>query len=170
TGGDDPDTEPFGEPTHPAARRIHPDRQRFETALLRALDQRREMPVLGICLGMQMMALAAGGRLNQHMPEDTPTHADHYDDRPHSLTRVCNGSVLWEAAPQGAGVVTSWHRQAVRDPGRLRIVARAPDGVIEAIDDPGRAFYLGVQWHPERTSDPGLGIELFRRLVAAASR
>jgi putative glutamine amidotransferase len=163
TGGDDPATERYGEPTHPAAKLVHPDRQRFEEALLAALDQAREKtkPVLGICLGMQMMALHRGGALHQHLPDVLPTAPEHQNDHQHAV----------EPAP-GAGLargtVASWHHQAVRDAGRMRVIASAPDGVIEAIDDPARAFYLGVQWHPERTSDPKLGQELFDRLVAAA--
>ena len=62
----------------------------------------------------------------------------------------------------------SSHHQAVRETGRLRVVAVADDGVIEAIDDPGRRFYLGVQWHPERTGDVSLGAGVFARLVEAA--
>ena len=63
----------------------------------------------------------------------------------------------------------SHHRQAVTDPGGLSIVARAADGVIEAVRDAGRPFYLGVQWHPERTRDERLGAGLFRELVGAAA-
>ena len=74
------------------------------------------------------------------------------------------------AAPQA--MVVSWHHQAVQDPGRLRVVAKAPDGVIEAIDDPDRPFYLGVQWHPERAtgaeaSATCLNQSLIARFVAA---
>ncbi len=62
----------------------------------------------------------------------------------------------------------SHHRQAVADPGALAILAHSDDGVIEAIGDPDRPFYLGVQWHPERTDDPVLGMDLFRHLVRGA--
>ncbi|MBL0927672.1 MAG: gamma-glutamyl-gamma-aminobutyrate hydrolase family protein [Phycisphaerales bacterium] len=167
TGGDDPATERYGEPTHPKAVRVHPDRQRFEEALLRALDElaaeRVDRPTLGICLGMQMMALHHGGRLNQHMPDDTPTHADHHQDRPHAVRLLVPDC----PAVREGGTVTSWHRQAVRDPGSMRTVAVAHDGVIEALDRPGRRFYAGVQWHPERTPSAPLGDEVFRRLIAA---
>lgn len=174
TGGDDPATERYGEPTHPAAKRVHPDRQRFEEALLGALDadeKARAKPVLGICLGMQMMALHAGGSLHQHLPESCATAAEHMDDRRHAIEPAPEaGGTRPAAAILGPGEVTSWHHQAVRAPGRLRVVARAPDGVIEAVDDPARPFYLGVQWHPERTPDPRLGDGLFRGLVHAATR
>ncbi|TVQ62255.1 MAG: gamma-glutamyl-gamma-aminobutyrate hydrolase family protein [Phycisphaerales bacterium] len=162
-GGDDPRTERYGEPTHPRANPVHPDRQAYEEALLRVLDEPAfaHKPVLGVCLGMQMMALHRGGSLVQHMPDEIPTHADHMDDRVHEI-EPCET----HAAVRG-GAITSWHRQCVRSAGSMRIVARAPDGVIEAIDDPARAFYVGVQWHPERTRDAALGDDVFRALVGA---
>lgn len=171
TGGDDPSTEPFGEPTHERAVRVHPQRQLFDTALLMALRQATDAPTLGICLGMQMMALTAGGSLNQHMPDDTPTHAQHAGNAVHAIRPVVVGGVgsVGSGGVIGEGRVTSHHRQAVRDPGRLRVIALAPDGIIEAVDDPGRAFFVGVQWHPERSEDGELGEGLFRRLVAAAA-
>lgn len=168
TGGDDPRTEPFGHPTHPKATPVAPQRQAFEIALLDELRRRPAAPVLGVCLGMQMMALHAGGTLNQYMPDDTPTVELHRHDAVHPITIVPA-----DAKAHGvlvAGQVTSHHRQAVRDAGSLRVVAVAPDGVIEAIDDPARAFYLGVQWHPERTAFEPLGNRLFRCLVEAARR
>lgn len=162
TGGDDPRTEPFGAPTHPKATPVHPQRQAFDTALLASLGQRPDVPTLGICLGMQMMALSAGGSLNQHMPDNVPTHGLHSGNALHTVRPVL------DVLP--TGTVTSHHRQAVESPGRLRVVATSPDGVIEAIDNPGARFYLGVQWHPERTVDPGLGVGILKRLVDAARR
>lgn len=161
TGGDDPRTEPFGSPTDPRATPLHPDRQAFEVALLQALQaQRPDTPVLGICLGMQLMALVAGGRLDQHMPATRPTADDHWE-KTHPIVPDAG----WEFGP---GEVLSRHRQAVDDAGRLQVVARAPDGVIEAVNDPQRRFYLGVQWHPERTTGATLGMAIFDRLVHAA--
>lgn len=169
TGGDDPRTEPFGKPTHAAAKPVHAARQAYETALLRALgEESPEKPVLGICLGMQMMALCAGGVLNQHLPDNWATHASHRS----STHRVvgCGGDGLAEGLRLPDGEVMSNHRQAVEDAGGLVVVARAEDGLIEGVGDPSRRFYLGVQWHPERTADEGLGLGLFERLVAAAAR
>jgi len=77
---------------------------------------------------------------------------------------------LVEAVESGlisSGSVHSRHRQAIVDAGRLKVIARAPDGVIEAVQDPARRFYLGVQWHPERTTNTELGSRIFERLVAA---
>jgi putative glutamine amidotransferase len=65
------------------------------------------------------------------------------------------------------GVVMSKHRQAVEDPGAMLVLAKSEDGVIEAVADPHRVFYLGVQWHPERTVSEAVGMGLFRKLLAA---
>ncbi len=160
SGGDDPDMRDWGEPTHPKADVIDPDRQRFERRILELLDERPAMPTLGICLGMQLMGLHAGGRLDQHLPDHLPTAHQHWNRTEHAI----EGDL-------GTGRVLSHHRQALTDAGRLRVVARAEDGVIEAVCDDDRPFYLGVQWHPERTEDPRFGRELFEALLeVAASR
>lgn len=191
TGGDDPVTEAFGEPTHPRARPIAPRRQAFELALLDAAAARPELPVLGICLGMQLMALHGGGRLDQFLPETLGSAATvHQDNRRHPIVMEVPDSVLWKTrhaahprkgsplnGPEGNGdfQVISHHRQAVVEAGVLRVVARAADGVIEAIDAPvsQRRFYLGVQWHPERRAgeaspDDPLSLGLFAALSAAS--
>ncbi len=174
-GGDDPRTEAFGVPTHPAATPLHPRRQAYELALLAALDRPEHTgrPALGVCLGMQLMALHKGGTLNQHLPDTLPlaAAARHVKDFAHPI--VPETGVAGAAAVLGAragALVASNHHQAVSNPGRLRVIARADDGVIEAVDDPARRFYVGVQWHPERTSDAGLGDALFARLIAACTR
>jgi len=173
SGGDDARTEPFGAPTHAKATPVHPVRQAFDTALLDALLARSGTPTLGVCLGMQMMALVAGGRLDQHLPDTLATAADHSGNAVHGVRATESsgpiGELLRSLGPRAALPVTSSHRQAVVDPGRLRVAAMSDDGVIEAIDQPGAPFFVGVQWHPERTEDDRAGLEVFRRLVAAAS-
>ncbi len=178
SGGDDPRTEEFGQPTHPGVVPLDPDRQAHELTLLRLLrDESPETPVLGLCLGMQLMALVAGGELNQSLEDDTPTFADHAPprtnpsgDRRHALIVEAKHPLI------ASGEVNSWHRQAVRDAGSMRVIAEAHDGVIEAIDEPARPFYLGVQWHPERMGDVGLdqsgplGDGLFRATIAAVKK
>jgi putative glutamine amidotransferase len=160
TGGDDPDMTRWGVATHPKAKPLDQRRQAFELALLEELDHRTHMPVLGVCFGMQLMGLHLGGTLEQHLPDVLPTAAMHWDHGTHEV-----------AGDLGGGVVHSHHRQALVDAGpRLRVVARAPDGVIEAVRREDRpAMYLGVQWHPERTSDQRLGLGLFVELVNAAA-
>ncbi len=154
TGGDDPRMEEFGQSTHPLATPLDPERQTFEVALIRAISSDR--PTLGVCLGMQLMALVAGGDLDQHLPETLPTHEQHWGQKTHAVS----GAI-------GSGMVLSHHRQAVSRPGSLEVVGESPDGVVEAVRDPHRRFFVGVQWHPERTADPLMGMGLFGRLVKA---
>lgn len=166
SGGADPDTRAFEEPLHPLARRMDPGRQAFELGLLEELRHRRpQVPVLGVCLGMQLMALNAGGRLNQYLPDILPNAQLHAADRRHPVSFRVDDSVL----PAEDGPVVSSHQQAVEHPGSLRVVAVAPDGIIEAIDDPMRHFYLGVQWHPERgNGSSALNFGLIENFVGAA--
>jgi len=156
TGGDDPEMEHWGVATHAKATMVDSRRQAFEIALLEGLETRPEVPVLGVCLGMQYMALQGGGMIDQYLPDSLATAAGHWGKREHAV----KGAL-------GAGMVHSHHRQAVNDPGEFRVVAAAPDGVIEAIEHPDYSFRLGVQWHPERTALEALGSGLFRRLVEA---
>lgn len=163
TGGDDPRTEPFGVPSHPEIVPVEPNRQAFEMALLAECDRRPELPVLGVCLGMQMMALIAGGELDQHMPDSRPDWQRHWNaDHP---VEPADGAPIMLA-----GIVHSKHRQAVRDPGRLVVASWSDDGVIEAVADPTKRFAVGVQWHPERTADYAVGGALFEALVTATRR
>lgn len=177
TGGADPVMEQFGCATDGRARRIDQTRQAFELALLKEIDEQNEAatdgiankPVLGVCLGMQLMALYHGGALDQYMPESMGEDVamTHTDNREHALLFEQTDSVLRPSE----GVVVSSHRQRITDAGRMRVVARAADGTVEAIDDPNRPFYVGVQWHPERIdsdADDPLNLGLIKRLVEAA--
>ncbi|HRP63644.1 MAG TPA: gamma-glutamyl-gamma-aminobutyrate hydrolase family protein [Phycisphaerales bacterium] len=157
TGGDDPSMERWGIPTHSKAKPIDPERQEFELELLARLDDVPHIPALGICLGMQLMGLHAGGKLDQHLPDSLPTASKHWGRTPHTIS-----------GELGTGTVLSHHRQALTSTGSLHVAATAEDGVIEAIKSPNRPFYLGVQWHPERTDDKQLGIGILKRLVDAA--
>ena len=157
SGGDDPIMESWGISTHDQAKPIAPERQAFELALLEELQGELERPVLGICLGMQLMGLHRGGALDQHLPSTLATADQHWGKREHPVSGTL-----------GQGTVHSHHRQAITEPGELTVVATAPDGVIEAIQDNQRPFYLGVQWHPERTKDDRFGSGLIRKLVEAA--
>lgn len=164
SGGGDPITtdarlvKPSGVPLHPKATPVHPQRQEFELAILQELELHAEKPALGICLGMQMMGLFAGGAIEQRLADHLATADQHWDKRAHEV----NGEL-------GRGLVHSHHRQALTETGCMRAIASAPDGVIEAIRRDDRPFYIGVQWHPERTDDQTLGIGVIARLVEAAS-
>lgn len=157
SGGDDPIMEHWGITTHKQAKPISAQRQGFELALLDALDDENSKPVFGICLGMQLMGLHNGGNLDQFLPETLDTADQHWGNIDHPI-----------AGSLGEGTVHSHHRQALVEPGKLTVVAKSPDGVIEAIQDKDREFYLGIQWHPERTEDENLGLGLFKRFVHAS--
>lgn len=167
TGGDDPKMEQFGEITHPKATPMDPRRQSYEVTLMRALQEKRpEAPVLGICLGMQLMSLVAGGKLEQHLPDVLASHGDHYA-REHDVTATDAARALQDMGFVMNGSVASHHRQAVRDAGTLEVVARSHDGVIEAVRDPRRPLCLGVQWHPERTVAVQTGQAVFDGFIMA---
>lgn len=171
TGGVDPDTAAFGEPMHPKAKKMDPTRQAFESVLIEAIRAaERRVPTLGVCLGMQLMALHAGGRLDQHLPDTLgDAAAIHHGNRPHPIVLAAKGTVLEIDDGDTASDIVSHHLQAVADAGAMRVIATAPDGVIEAIEDPDRAFYIGVQWHPERGNDSSFNRGLFVALVREAS-
>ena len=158
TGGADIDIRVRGKALHPKAELMEPARQRGEFELLEALDHRSDKPVLGICLGMQLMGVHHGCELVQHVPDRIPGGERHQGNQEHPVS-----------GPIGSGMVASSHHQMLGDAGPFRIMATSDDGVLEAIELPGRPFYLGVQWHPERTRDPALGTGMVKRLVDAAA-
>ena len=157
TGGEDIDPRPFGADLHPKTQIMQPERQSAEIALLDALRAQPEKPVLGICLGMQLMGVHAGCPLIQHL-HDVKQDADrHRLDNEHRV----EGKI-------GCGTVTSWHHQALKDSGPFEPIGWSDDGVIEAIRDASKSFYFGVQWHPERTKDLVMGDGIIARLIEAA--
>jgi|WetSurMetagenome_2_1015567.scaffolds.fasta_scaffold119274_2 putative glutamine amidotransferase len=172
TGGEDLDPVLWGEPRHPAAEIIDPRRQRSDLRLIEWAD-RIGLPVLGICLGCQEMAVHRGGRIIQHVPDET--RENHRNDRKPRATheiRIVAASLLAGIVGTGLLEVNSGHHQAVRHAGRgLAVVALSPDGIIEAIEDPtpGR-FFLGVQWHPEDLVAEGPHRALFAALCKAAAK
>ena len=158
-GGDDVDTRPLGIPLHPQAKVMDAVRQAADLALLKQLDATPEMPVLGICLGMQLMGIHHGAELIQHLGDQLPDSDRHRNDYQHMVTSAL-----------GDGLVASSHHQALGSAAHLEVIGVSDDGVIEAIRDAARPFYVGVQWHPERTEDKTMGLGVIRRLVDAARR
>ncbi|MBQ0894578.1 gamma-glutamyl-gamma-aminobutyrate hydrolase family protein [Micromonospora sp. U56] len=152
-GGADVAPERYDQPPDPRTE-PRPDRDAGELALL-AGALAADLPVLGICRGLQLLVVAHGGVLHQHLP-DVVGHDRHrpapgrYGAHP---VRVAPGS-LAGAVMAGVDRVNSYHHQGVADPGRLVATGWADDGVVEAVEDPRRRFLLGVQWHPENEADP----------------
>lgn len=155
TGGGDFPTELYGAAQHPAVQRVIPERDNFEFALARsALD--RTMPVLGICRGMQILNVVAGGTIYPHTLDELPGVIDHRDGTPldqsvHDV-HLERDTQLWRLCGEQSSSfrVNSLHHQAVKQLApEFVISARANDGVVEAIELPDRPFVIGVQWHPE---------------------
>jgi len=143
-----------------------------ELALLAAAME-RDMPVLGICGGAQLLAVATGGTLIQHIPDEVPDALPHEQPNPRNeaghVVQIAPGTLLASIVGTPMMAVNSAHHQAVRSAGRSVVCARAEDDVIEAIEDPSRRFCLGVQWHPEFEIDRG-DRKIFAALVKAARR
>jgi gamma-glutamyl-gamma-aminobutyrate hydrolase PuuD len=168
TGGDDFELERLGlGATHPAAVRTPTSKQDFDFELARcALEQ--GLPVLGICYGMQLLGLAGGGRLLQHLPEDRPGAREHAGGALHPVA-VEPASKLAGVLEVGELEVLSRHHQAlstVASP--WRVSGRDDEELIEAIEHTAHPFAIGVQWHPELAPEGSPHDRLFRGLVAAA--
>ena len=164
SGGADLEPELYGQEAHAETSGISADRDGFELALLEGALA-RDMPVLAICRGSQVLNVARGGDLVQHLPDvvgdekhkHTPgTFADH-DVTLEEGTRLA--ALLGDHAP-----VKSHHHQGFGRVGLgLRVAAHAEDGTIEAVEDPSRRFAFGVLWHPEAGEDTKLFEELVRQ-------
>ncbi len=165
SGGSDLDPALYGQEAHPETKGFVAERDRAEFALLQAALA-RDMPVLAVCRGSQVLNVALGGDLVQHLPEvvgddkhkELPGEFGEHDVDLEPGTRI--GTLLGERAP-----VKSHHHQGFGRLGSgLREAARADDGTLEAIEDPSRRFALGVLWHPEAGED----LRLFEALVEEA--
>ncbi len=153
-GGADVDPSTYDAEPHPATKGTVPERDRSELALARRAVQ-RDMPVLGICRGMQLMNVALGGTLRQHLP-DLVGHEEHrrnpgsFTDSDHDV-RLEEGSLAARAAGEALHGTKSHHHQGVDVIGEGLVVTGVStlDGLPEAIEAPACRFVLGVQWHPE---------------------
>jgi putative glutamine amidotransferase len=163
-GGVDVEPRQYGGPAHPKVQQPRPDRDALEIGLAR-LSEQADVPVLGVCRGMQVMAVAAGGSLEQHLP-DRLEHVEH---------SPAPGTFGWHPVSTAPGSrvadllgerveVPSYHHQGVLTHPGLVPTAWSEDGIVEALEAPGARFRLGVQWHPEADDDP----RLFEALIAAA--
>jgi putative glutamine amidotransferase len=164
-GGADVESSRYGEEPHLLSQSPRVDRDASE--LMLATMARDKIPVLGICRGMQVMAVAAGGVLEQHLP-DRIGHQEHSPAPAEYGVRVVEprrGSRLAELLGDRLEV-NCHHHQGVATHPSYEVAAWSSDGIIEAIESPDSDFYLGVQWHPETGSD----LRLFEALVSAAER
>ena len=148
-------------------------RTSFEWAITRGAVE-RDLPVLGICGGQQLLNVVLGGTLIQHIPDAVPGALAHEQPNPRTEpghdVAVLPGSLLHRVTGAALLPVNSAHHQAAERVGEGIVVsATAPDGVIEAIEDPRRRFCLGVQWHPEYGISPG-DTALVEAFVEAAAR
>lgn len=169
SGGADVDPTRYDQEAHPRTAGWRPDRDAWETALLDAADA-VGLPVLGVCRGMQVMAVHAGGVLDQHVP-------DLVDHEQHSPGGDEFGTVAVSTVPgtRLAGLVgdelsvSCHHHQSVRTHPGFAAVAHAADGTLEAMEAPGERFCVGVQWHPETAADVGLLAGLVEAAAARAA-
>lgn len=181
TGGGDVAPSRYGETAHATVEEAEPGRDEFEIALILAA-RARNLPILAICRGVQVLNVACGGTLVQDIPSQivgalahslpVPQHQPYelahevWVDKDSLLARLMRERLVDEALE-----VNSRHHQAVKAVARGFVVsATAPDGVIEVIEDPGARFCLGVQWHPENFFRTGEFRALFEGFVEAAQR
>lgn len=160
------------EPPHPSVT-LKPGRTDFELAAARAALA-RDLPVLGICGGQQLLAVAFGGTLIQHIPDAVPGALAHEQPNPRTEpgheVAIAEDSLLFRIVGKPRMAVNSAHHQAVATPGKgARVNALAPDGVVEGVEHPGYRFALGVQWHPEYAVDPADPL-IFQAFVRACRR
>lgn len=166
TGGADVESARYGEAAHAMAQVPWRDRDRSELLLASAAAD-GAVPLLGICRGMQVMAVAAGGSLEQHLPDrlGNTSHAPHLGAYGSHAVSIAPESRLHVILGDAVEVATYHHQGVLAAPG-FQLCAWADDGVLEAMEDPAADFRIGVQWHPEVGDDP----RLFQQLVAAAHR
>jgi len=171
SGGPDLDPALYGQARHP---QLGPEVDRvsddYEQALLLGAAE-RDLPLLGICRGLQALNVSRGGTLHQHLPDRSTLEHDqgHASFEPAHDVAVASGSLLHRLTGDTTVAVNSYHHQAVDRLGRgLEICAVAPDATVEAIWDPSARFCLGVQWHPEVLTHRAEQGPLVRALVDAA--
>jgi putative glutamine amidotransferase len=165
TGGPDLDPALYDSEPHPETNNVRPGRDRAEIALLTAALE-RDLPLLAICRGSQVMNVALGGDLEQHVP-DLVGHEGHketpgvFSEHPVEIER---GSRLHRILGDEVSIKSHHHQGYGGLGGGLVVTARADDGTLEALEEPSRTFALGVLWHPEEGEDP----RLFDELIAEA--
>lgn len=166
-GGADVNPDHYGHEPHETTDRPRFDRDATEIRLYRAARE-RGIPVLGICRGMQIMAIASGGHLIQDLPSAGygTLHREQLGQFTEHGAEFTEGSLVARLLGATSARVNSSHHQAVGSGGSLTVTGTAEDGTVEVLEDPSHPFVLGVQWHPEMSDDR----RLFAALVAAAQQ
>jgi len=174
TGGAfDVDPALFGEESRHDKVKLKDTRTAFEYAMINAALE-RNMPMLGICGGQQLLNVVLGGTLVQHIPDEFPDDILHSQPNPpyepgHTV-HASQGSLLKRITGQDSFLTNSDHHQSVRRPGKgVEITGTSADGVVEAIEVPNQRFCLGVQWHPEYLVSPA-DTAIFKAFVDAAAQ
>jgi putative glutamine amidotransferase len=177
-GGGDVLPSLYGEAAHATFDAAEAGRDAYEMELVRRATE-ADLPLLAICRGIQVLNVARGGTLVQHIPEQLRDSLNHtLRESPYAIAHdvwIAEGSrleaVMRDRLEGDTLPVNSRHHQAVKDVGAgLVVTATAPDGVIEAVEDPTRRFCLGVQWHPENFYRTGEFRELFEALISASRK
>jgi putative glutamine amidotransferase len=171
TGSDDIDPSIYGQERHEKTKFMHRRREKSGLAFAKLVYE-RDMPLLAICGGCQTLCIALGGTLIQHIPDAVGNTLKHFataPEVPRHDVEIERSSRLFSIVGKSPLGTNSHHHQALKEvPPQLAITARAADGVIEAYEDPGKKFCLGVQWHPERMPGEKEHEALFSALVEAA--
>jgi putative glutamine amidotransferase len=174
SGGPDVDPETYGELRHAHTGPTESQLDTFELALARAADARR-LPILAVCRGLQLLNIARGGTLHQHLPDvvgERICHRQHQPGtRPTHWVTVAPATRLSKILRKRRTKVNSFHHQAVATLGTgLTVTSRASDGTVESFEAVDRDFVLGVQWHAECLVDRSEQAALFSSFIASAQR
>jgi putative glutamine amidotransferase len=176
--GSSSDIDParYGQAPHPHLGKIVSEREVLDLSLLQYSEDAK-LPVLGICFGAQSLNVFRGGTLIQDIPAivSAPVFHDDHEEPPkpaRHIVRIRKDSLVARLAESDQVEVNSFHHQSVGEVGsNLQVVATAPDGVVEAIEDPGERFVVGVQWHPERGfQDDPFSRALFKAFIREAGK
>ena len=176
--GSDSDIDPqrYGREPHPQLGSVHPVKDETDLLALEQVEE-RGLPLFAICFGIQSLNVSRGGTLIQDIVSQHPNAIKHEQgaprDRHSHRVRLLEDSIIGQLANRGTAPVNSHHHQAIETLGReLVATAWAPDGIIEAVEDPrSDRFVLGVQWHPELGWERDeLSLALFKRFVSEARK
>jgi len=169
-GGADIEPARYGAPHQDGTDKPRTERDASELGLYRAARE-ANLPVFGICRGLQIMAVAHGGSLHQHLPDlvGNTLHRDAPGTFNNHGASFTPGSLIADLVGATEVTVNSSHHQAVDSPGDLTVTGYAEDGTIEVCEDPSAEFVLGVQWHPEFSDDETISENLFQAFVKACA-